>query len=82
MNSFAYHFVFAHSSWLVQVSRHMQHRSFLIYRLSSLQSLDGVLVTTEERQNAEITFGEHFVSLVSHMTLMYNYWLIMISKDS
>ena len=46
---------------LLQVSRRMQHRSLLIHRLVSLQSLDGVLVTIEERQNAEMTFGEYHV---------------------
>ncbi|XP_019860020.1 PREDICTED: uncharacterized protein LOC109588293 [Amphimedon queenslandica] len=36
----------------------MQHRSLLIYKLSSLQILDGVMVTSDERQTAEATFSD------------------------
>ena len=43
---------------LSQISRRMQHRSLLIYRLPSLQSLDGVMVTTDERHTAEATFSD------------------------
>ncbi|XP_019851716.1 PREDICTED: leucine-rich repeat-containing protein 9-like [Amphimedon queenslandica] len=40
------------------ISRRMQHRSLLIYKLPSLQSLDGVMVTSDERQTAEATFSD------------------------
>ena len=44
------------------VSRRMQHRSLLIFNLPSLLSLDGVMVSPEERQTAEISFSEIQVS--------------------
>ncbi len=40
------------------VSRRMQHRSLLIFKLSSLLSLDGVVVTAEERQIAVSSYSE------------------------
>ena len=39
----------------------MQHRSLLIFKLPSLQSLDGVMVTVEERHMAEMTFSDRQV---------------------
>lgn len=39
------------------VSRRLQHRSLLIYHLPSLLSLDGIMVTAEERHVAQMMFG-------------------------
>ena len=41
----------------------MQHRSLLIFKLRSLQSLDGVIVTSEERHTAELTFSDRQVKI-------------------
>lgn len=49
----------------VKISRRMQHRTLLVYRLPSLQSLDGVAVTNEERQTADITFSDRHVQVCS-----------------
>jgi len=39
------------------VSRRLQHRSLLIHHLPRLLSLDGVMVSAEERQAADISFS-------------------------
>jgi len=41
----------------VQVSRRLQHRLLLIHHLPCLLSLDGVMVSVEERQAADISFS-------------------------
>lgn len=40
------------------VSRRLQHRSLLIHHIPSLLSLDGVLISPEERQTADLTFSD------------------------
>lgn len=41
----------------LQVSRRLQHRSLLIFHIPSLLSLDGVMVTSEEKHVAQMMFG-------------------------
>ena len=69
---------------LLQVSRRLQHRSLLIFHLPSLLSLDGVMVTTDERHVAQMTFGslhEPHVSPISCLpSLIVNYRVLPISR--
>lgn len=55
----------------MQVSRRLQHRSFLITTLPSLLSLDGVTITPEERQAAQASLQDQQVSKESHWLMAH-----------
>ena len=47
-----------------QVSRRLQHRLLLIYHFPSLLSLDGVRVSAEEREAANVSFSRQQVRTI------------------
>lgn len=58
---------------VVQVSKKQAHRPMLVFRLSQLESIDGIEVTEEEATKADVFFIDQLQVKLKKMDLFLKY---------